>query len=1663
MKKFLSFCLVSFCFAFSMIFSGCEINTYTLEQNTFETTIAYGSDIDFSSLTITKNAGKDSENIITVTPDMVVSYGDTNSVGQKQAVIEFEGQTLTLDYWVKYKVDFWVEDSLYNSQYVLSKDDLIIPENPSLDGYDFVSWDSEIPQEIDDNQTFNALFTVEGSGVPKLSTIKAVFGDTLQDHLLPQNSKGSWQYVMPQETSVGSVGTNTFEVVFNPTEEGLLPITDVVTISVSKKTLEFLDMQTSFDYDGTEKTPQYSLGVADVEVEYIPYYQDAAIDSGEYEFELEIVDDNYKGSYYGSFTINKISADIIIDSKEIDITDETPTDYDYIVKNKNGDEISQTMHELMDIEIVAPQYNHAGTYPISAIVNNPNFNVNIQNGYLTVQKVEHDLTNSSPVFTDGYYVTYGSKLSSLSFEESDVRGVWSFEDDSLQVLTPGQITVNVIFTPHETADFLPSKKQILLNVNKKVLSILVDQNEYTYDGNNHGIVYSVQGVEDIDEQSVEIDGNLDKTTAGSYATTLIVSPYDLRYVGSTNTTLIINKAKLADFSTEHSIEWSPSLLLSDVMLPQRYTWEKPLLHITDLGKQNFVATYTPEDTINYEIETSTFVVDVTKATASITLPQNYTFEYSKQGYTLSGITASHEESSFEYAYFIDDTNVDKIDNTGTYEVCVTLLESAHYKVATATTTVVVTKAINRDVLTNNISAVYGDQLSKYTLQPSDFGVWQWQNADALVGNTGTQTHKAVFTATDTANYENREVDVTFIVEKKTIQIPTIEAKTYSGETLVADIEDSGEYTVTQNNGGQEMGSYDVVLTLKDSSNYRWAGNNALTSVTVKFDILKNANNKWIEAPYIESFTYGAGFVRYIATPAYGIPTVTFIEKNSNNPILMQPTNVGDYFVKFVVEETENYNGLEATLEFSITHKIAVIPTLSDITYTGSPISADIADTEAYTVEQNDNHTVVGEYSVKLRLVDGNYKWSDGSLVFDREVKYNIIKNEKNDWTAGATITGWVYNPNGGSAPTATATFGSPSIMYKEKGADNTTYTAVLPVNAGAYVAKFTVADTDNYNGLEKTVDFVISQATPMLNAPVYDMTSIYYENNINVETLYTQAPSVAGNIEGNITFAKAVLETTNVDASKAYERVAFNVTFTPTDSRNYQVTTASAYINLYKVAFIGNTYYGSIENAAAKAVSGDNIIVIPDNSGNVTIASDMLINSGVTLTLPHLSTAGEIEANTTGVATLNAWNGADLSIYVSGFTCLNLTTKVVVKQNVVITNNGTIVISGELSGGSAAGVRPEFANNPEYKANGIAGNTARNYAKIVLQSGAKIISNGIINCTGYIDEESSNNGSEVVAKNGKVYMPFLLHDFRGGNYMYSAISYSEGGWFNKTKIPIAPFNQFELRNIVPRFTIEYNATLIGYANLFAGKKNNFTEGVLVGNSASALIQFTSQNSYMIAKYNIVDRPAAGSDKWADGICDIDFYGGATTNVLSLKVNFITDITVTTKDVFFPLSWRQNITVHNGNFTLNNKFKLMPGAKFTIDSDAVVNANMLTVYEEFDDLITKENGNIIAATQYDYNRTLAPAEFIVKGTLNVTSLGGKVIAGADGAVVKVTNTSCKSYEITSGQDVMLGDTKIGWNVTAVYITGSSSELINGANTVILSSGGTYTAKDGTWSK
>jgi hypothetical protein len=242
---------------------------------------------------------------------------------------------------------------------------------------------------------------------------------------------------------------------------------------------------------------------------------------------------------------------------------------------------------------------------------------------------------------------------------------------------------------------------------------------------------------------------------------------------------------------------------------------------------------------------------------------------------------------------------------------VTLPQSTHYNVAYKTITVTINKIANRDSLRNNILATYGDTLSLYELPTSATGSWSWQEGgDTKVGVVGTQTHVALFSPFDTKNYATRNVGIFFIVDKQVVQLPMIEAKTYDGTTLTADVATTEVYRVTTNNGGVEIGSYDVVLELVDSDNYRWAGKDTETTVTLKFDILRNVNNKWKVAPIVESFEYGTSTVRFAAEPENGECYVTFVEKETGRS-LVRPTNVGDYLVTFYVPETENYSGLEA--------------------------------------------------------------------------------------------------------------------------------------------------------------------------------------------------------------------------------------------------------------------------------------------------------------------------------------------------------------------------------------------------------------------------------------------------------------------------------------------------------------------------------------------------------------------------------------------------------------------------------------------------------------------------------------------------------------------------------------------------------------------------------
>lgn len=80
---------------------------------------------------------------------------------------------------------------------------------------------------------------------------------------------------------------------------------------------------------------------------------------------------------------------------------------------------------------------------------------------------------------------------------------------------------------------------------------------------------------------------------------------------------------------------------------------------------------------------------------------------------------------------------------------------------------------------------------------------------------------------------------------------------------------------------------------------------------------------------------------------------------------------------------------------------------------------------------------------------------------------------------GLTMSGWTYGEDTtGREPAYTISpaenTAAATIEYKKAGADDSTYTAALPVDAGNYTVRVTMPQTETYTGVEATADFTIA-------------------------------------------------------------------------------------------------------------------------------------------------------------------------------------------------------------------------------------------------------------------------------------------------------------------------------------------------------------------------------------------------------------------------------------------------------------------------------------------------------------------------------------------------------------------------------------------------------------
>ena len=632
---------------------------------------------------------------------------------------------------------------------------------------------------------------------------------------------------------------------------------------------------------------------------------------------------------------------------------------------------------------------------------------------------------------------------------------------------------------------------------------------------------------------------------------------------------------------------------------------------------------------------------------------------------------------------------------------------------------------------------------------------------------------------------------------------------------------------------------------------------------------------------------------------------------------------------------------------------------------------------------------------------------------------------------------------------------------------------VGPKNAGTY--SVLISKTENEITETCLVTYVINKATPSVEVPTIVPNEIYegQSANFNGGAAYFTNDKVSIDVEGVFSYTSSK-GTTELKFSGYNEKSdnKVNMTFTPkkgeeTGDINFKSITFQVDIKLKHISYIdgyidGNPkklYFGSIEAALEYANNIEEstmktVMVVPelkeeDDDGNPIkyspiIKSNCTINNGVTLTLPFEGETydgrqrGE-EDKSDKYYTSDAGDrfADETQELINDY----LMTNVIIEEGIslIINSGGTLNIGG-VTGNEADPSKQDttYHNTDDIV---LCGQTSGKYCQITLSEKSKIISSGEIYCYGYIKESSKDNDSMLEINDGILSLPFVIYDYQGGWETIGAFCTDSSklttvGSTDSVMVTsatnkagnVSPFSIFDLPNVQSLIKFGYNAYLIGNADIYSRattvafisvpNTHNTTKINVIGTENSIINLKTG--AYALLKYS------ASSDGFTlkdniNGKTKIKIYGGASSGImkLSLKAAFI-DVNVKTDNVFFPVSWKYDIELYDGNYSIANKIKFMGGSSLYVGKDAVLTVDSDTAIYP----VTSGNNYI-----YPENQKSNYGKFIVDGNTTINApFSGNILTNSVDSFLTVNNiTPALSTEGIGEKD---GSTNSKFTVTLV---------------------------------
>lgn len=367
----------------------------------------------------------------------------------------------------------------------------------------------------------------------------------------------------------------------------------------------------------------------------------------------------------------------------------------------------------------------------------------------------------------------------------------------------------------------------------------------------------------------------------------------------------------------------------------------------------------------------------------------------------------------------------------------------------------------------------------------------------------------------------------------------------------------------------------------------------------------------------------------------------------------------------------------------------------------------------------------------------------------------------------------------------------------------------------------------------------------------------------------------------------------------------------------------------YLISIDGNNYR-TIEDALASAQEGDRLILLRD----YTIQKDLTIPKGILLVLPcsdddvgyDLTAEYEKEHNPDGTST----NKGDLSV---------------LYRTLTIPSGVTLNIEGQLLVNAVTG-RPAAGHYDMDITGG--------YSQIILDGNITVKNGGLLEVCGYVKGEGL-----ITAESGAELRDlYVVKNWRGGSQAFALFP------------DVFPFNEYDCHNIQSTIQMESGASLSGNVKMYASGSYHYTRFPQVDNE-NGLIRL-ADGAHLIKTY--ADYKQNGSSDDDIGRTSIVIYGGATFSHSTLP---IVGLNLSTKSFIYPVDGDINFGLYDGNYIIENDFKLLTGVHVILggyDKDTTLTlnkGNTLVLYDEFNDVdntSTTEYPNRPAAELVLYNNT-----------------------------------------------------------------------------------------------